>query len=192
MPFVTFLVALGLAVATLAVRGTEAGGIRNALQVTARFSFLLFWCAYAGGALGALFGSRFRTIARHTRDFGLAFASAHAVHIVLVVRLYQISPKPPIPLSSAIFFGIALFWTYLLAVLSIRHLSRMLNPWLWRILLVVGMEYIEYAFLRDFLVNPLHANAKQLIAYLPFALLGLLGTSLRLAKWSRSTVRVAA
>jgi hypothetical protein len=47
------------------------------------------------------------------------------------------------------------------------------------------MEYIEFAFLSDFLVNPLNANAKQLIGYLPFAVLGMAGTGLRLLTWSR-------
>jgi hypothetical protein len=40
---------------------------------------------------------------------------------------------------------------YVLAVLSIKSVMQMLNPWLWRTLLLVGMEYIEYAFLTDFL-----------------------------------------
>ena len=46
-----FLAVLGLAVAALAVTGIDPEGIRRALRLTARFSFVLFWCAYTGGSL---------------------------------------------------------------------------------------------------------------------------------------------
>jgi hypothetical protein len=192
MPIHAFCAAFGLATVTLVVRGLDTQGLRNALQVTARFSFLLFLLAYAGGALGALFGSPFQSIARHGRGFGLAFASAHSIHLMLVVWLYVISPNPPIAFDGAIFFSIGLVWTYTLAALSIDSLSRMLNPSLRRSVFFVGLEYIEFAFLTDFWVNPRHASAKQLIGYLPFAGLGILGTALRLLKWSRQTcIRIA-
>src|SRR5580700_5225916 len=52
-----------------------------ALRATARWSFVLFWLASAGGALASLFGSAFQPLARRGRDLGLAFASAHLVHV---------------------------------------------------------------------------------------------------------------
>jgi hypothetical protein len=48
--------------------------------VTVRFSFLLFWPAYAGSALWALFGQTFLPLKRRGREFGLAFASVHRPH----------------------------------------------------------------------------------------------------------------
>ena len=50
-----FCAALGLAALVLAALGPGERGTIAALQVTARFSFLLFWLAYAGGAMTALF-----------------------------------------------------------------------------------------------------------------------------------------
>ena len=44
----TFITALILAFAVLAISGINIDGIERALRITARFSFLLFWIAYAG------------------------------------------------------------------------------------------------------------------------------------------------
>ena len=54
-----FVAALALAAAVLTVFGAGARGTLLGLQATARFSFLLFWPAYAGSALCALFGQTF-------------------------------------------------------------------------------------------------------------------------------------
>ena len=48
------LIAFVLAVIALAIFG--ASGTSVALRVTARWSFLLFWLAYAGGAMAKLWG----------------------------------------------------------------------------------------------------------------------------------------
>jgi hypothetical protein len=82
-----FCAAFGLAAVVLAAFGTEERGTNVALQVTARFSFLLFWPAYAAGAMTALFGPAFEPFKRRAREFGLAFASAHLVHLALVAWL---------------------------------------------------------------------------------------------------------
>jgi hypothetical protein len=182
---VAFCMALGLAAMVLAAFGTGTTGLRRALDVTARFSFALFWLAYAGSALAALFGPAFRPVARRGRDLGLAFASAHLVHVGLVAWLFRISLQPPVSDSAFTFFAIGLIWTYLLALLSIGRLSRMLGPARWRILRTVGLEYIALAFLVDFINHPLHLNAKSLLGYLPFSALALTGTLMRIAAWAR-------
>ena len=79
-----FCAALGLAALALAALGPGVHGTIVALQVTARFSFLLFWLAYAAGAMTTLFGPAFEPLKRRGREFGLAFASAHLVHLGLV------------------------------------------------------------------------------------------------------------
>ncbi len=90
-----FCAALGLAVVVLAILGTDARGIGGALRVTARFPFLLFWLAYSGGAMAALFGSIFQPLARRGRELGLAFASAHLIHVDLVIWLTGYLPSRP-------------------------------------------------------------------------------------------------
>jgi hypothetical protein len=183
IPLVALCGAIGLAAATLAVMGVDPEGIRRALRITARYSYLWFWPAYAGGALAALSG--LQPLARYGRTFGLAFVAAHSIHLILVLWLYRLSPEPPIPIGGAIFFGIGMLFMYLLAALSIKRIARKIDPRTWRLAMLVGLEYIEYAFLTDFWVNPLHhLTVVQWVLYLPFMMLGLLGTGLRLLRWS--------
>jgi hypothetical protein len=192
LSIVAFLAAACLAAGCLLVFGTDTKAIRRTLAVTARFSYIWFWLTYAGGAI-AFFVPWFRRVARHGREFGLAFVSSHSIHLLLVIWLYQISPEPPIALNGAVFFGIGVGFMYLLAFLSIKRFARMLDPWLWRATLLIGIEYIEYAFLTDFWVNPLHPmSMKQFVAYLPFMLIGLLATTMRLLRWSvQAATRIA-
>jgi hypothetical protein len=173
---VAFGVAIALAAAVLAVVGSDSRGIGTALRVTARWSFLWFWMAYAGGATAALFGPALAPLAHRGREFGLAFAAAQLVHVGLVVWLYQVSGH--VPLSGSLFvflfFTIGIAWTYLLAALSFGGLSRALGPQLWRLLRVLGMNYILLAFARDFVPPVIHSGFAhqdfwQSASYVPFA-----------------------
>jgi D-alanyl-lipoteichoic acid acyltransferase DltB (MBOAT superfamily) len=174
---------MGVALAIVLVVGLVAAPgerLGTALRATARWSFLLFWLASAGSALASLFGSRFQALARHGRDFGLAFASAHLVHLGLVAFLYYIALNPP-SRTTLIFFGIAAIWTYVLAILSIKRLSARLNPRVWRIVRTLGVEYIALAFLTDFAKNLFEGSVANFIIYLPFLTLAIAGPILRLA-----------
>jgi hypothetical protein len=176
---IAFAVAVVLVV-LVHLSSSGPGQLGAALRVTARWSFIWFWLASVGGALGALFGSRFQAVARYGREFGLAFASAHLVHLGLVALLYYATANPPPP-ASLIFFGIGVFWTYLLAGLSIGRFSARLRPGVWRIVRRTGTEYIAFVFLVDFAKNPLGHGWQGLIAYLPFQALAIAGPLLRLA-----------
>jgi hypothetical protein len=180
-----FAVACAIACLTLAATGTGERGLFIALRATARWSFLLFWLAYTGGALATLLGPVFRPLARSGRELGLSFAAAHFVHVGLVVWLYGIATKPPVPELSIILFSIALFWTYLLALLSIPHLSRVLGARIGPIIRTVGVEFIAFAFLVDFAKNPFRGGLRNLPLYLPFLILAATGPLLRLAAAAR-------
>jgi hypothetical protein len=169
-----FGVALLLAAAIVASAGVDADSIVEALRVTARWSFLLFWLAYAGGAMAVLFGPAFAPLARLGRAFGLAFASAHLVHIGLVVWLYRILHHAPLTGSLLVFFMLGIFWTYLLAVLSFGGLKEALGPIGWRVIRVVGMNYILIAFGYDFVLSVVHSGImhpgiRYLVEYVSFA-----------------------
>jgi hypothetical protein len=178
-----FFAALALAGIVLGQFGTGPDGINRALRVTARFSFMLFFCAYAGGALVTLFGPRFQAIGRNARLFGLSFASAQSIHAGLVIWLYHISPEPPVPFSTLVFFGIGLFFAYSLALFSFRRFSQAIGSACWRALRFAGSEYISFAFLVDFAGRPFQRDAVTLLAYTPFVVLSVAGTFLRLAAW---------
>jgi hypothetical protein len=80
----SFVVAAALAAVVFeAVDAHDRVGV--ALRVTARWSFLLFWLAYTGSAMATLWGPPFNGLARHGREFGLAFASAQLVHVGLIL-----------------------------------------------------------------------------------------------------------
>jgi hypothetical protein len=174
----SFLVGLAI-VLVIRVGAGPGERVDMALRATARWSFLLFWLASAGGALATLFGSRFQALARRARDFGLAFASAHLAHLGVVAWLY-VSDNPPAR-STLIFFGIAAIWTYVLAILSIKRLSAGLNPRVWRTVRTLGVEYIGLAFLTDFAKHPFQGGVLDVANYLPFLALAIAGPILRLA-----------
>jgi hypothetical protein len=178
-----FFAALGLASLTLVALGPGERGTDVALQLTARLSFLLFWPAYAGSAMTALFGPAFEPMKRRAREFGLGFASAHLVHLALVAWLTHIGAAPPF--ASFVFFGIAAVWTYLLALFSIARLHQMLGSRCWWLLRVVGLNYIAYAFAVDFLRVSQFSSIKSLVGYLPFAVLSVVGPILCLVEFLR-------
>src|SRR6202453_5458092 len=182
-----FVVGLSLSVAVLAGYGTGPDGLRLGVFVTARWSFLFFWLSYAGGAMAILFGPAFAGLARQARALGLAFAAALQVHIGLVVWLGVVIGQIPLQGLVLWFFLVALFFAYLLMLLSfgigMRNLGR-----LWRPLLLLGTTYILIAFGRDFVPAALDQKTQHWLyaaEYVPFALLSLIAIPLRLAAFLR-------
>lgn len=173
---IAFGVALVLAAIVLVIEGTDAKALVDALRLTARWSFVLFWLAYAGGSLAALFARALAPLAWRGRDFGLAFAAAHLVHLGLVVWIFRISSTPPISVEAFYFFSIAMVWTYLLALFSFGSLAQTLGTWAWRAFRLLGMNYILYAFAVDFVPAALGRGAhsyglSRLVEYAPFGAL---------------------
>jgi hypothetical protein len=165
-----FAIALALTGATFAVIGID---IVQALRITARWSFLLFWLAYTGGAMATLFGPTFKPIATRARELGLAYAAAQAVHLGLVVWLFQVSAKPPLSGKPFVFFMVAVVFTYLLALFSFGGIAKTLGSRGWRALRIVGVNYILLAFAWDFVPAAFHSTAdygvQRLVEYTPFA-----------------------
>jgi hypothetical protein len=175
-----FLVSLALAAVTLVIFGSGENGTAQALRVTARWCFLLFWPAYAGGALAKFCGPRFVMFARHGREFGLAFAAALLVHVALVVRIIAVAADQRSPM---LLFWAGVLCTYALALGSLPRLRDALGPRLWRLSMEVALQYIAFVFAVDFIIEPLQANGadKYPLTYLPFTLALLGGAALRLA-----------
>lgn len=172
--------ALTLAILVLSVMGTGERGTGIALHLTGRLSFLLFWPAYAGGAMAALFGSRFGILARRRRNFGLAYAAAQLVHIALVAHFVSISHRSIVEAIMP-FFAFGVVWTYVLAFSSLEQVSDLFTPSLWRILRNVGLEYLALVFFADLVLLPIGTHTKRPLEYLPFSVLIILGPVLRVA-----------
>lgn len=184
-----FAGSLVVAALTLAFFGYGQAATHIALQLTARWSYCFFLPAYAGSALAAIFGPRFQPVASRARDLGLAFAAAHLTHASLVAWLYYISPKPPVSTHSALFFGVALFLTYVLALFSIPKMAANLPPRAWWALRTFGMEYIAFAFLYDFIVVPFSSSPLHLISYIPFIAFGTTAAVLRILVYGKKLHR---
>ena len=175
-------VALAVAAVVLGLNGPDNKSVRLALELTARWSFLLFFMAYACNALASLFG--WMVLKGRTREFGLSFASAHLVHVGLVVWLGFILGKVPLSGGLLLFFLIALFFTYLLAALSFGGVKA-LGP-AWPPLRFLGMNYILIAFARDFILPVIHPKPEQynlahFVAYAPFAAMSIAAPLLTMA-----------
>ena len=174
-----FCASFGLAASLVAVFGIPKG-VYLALAATARLAFLMFWPAYAGGALASLFGRVFSPLREHARHLGLAFAGALFVHLGLVVCLCAIGHAPG--KMTFVIFGVAAGFTYLVALLSVRRVRQALPQKLWPPIRFVAMNYIAFAFLDDFIIFPL-GDWRAVVRYLPFAALAVAGPALRLAAW---------
>lgn len=172
-----FVTNLLLAAIILLARGPGAHGTETALAATARVSFLWFWTAYAGGALTTLFGEIFLPLKQRGREFGLAFAAALLVHLCLVSWLCLIGAAPKA--GVFIFFGTAVAFTYLLALFSFGNLHSMLGPRRWQLLRIIGMNFVLYAFFKDFTQGPLLGGLWHAVEYVPFAAMAIVAPLLR-------------
>lgn len=151
-----------------------------ALRDTARWSFLWFCLATYGGALKTLVGSSFQALARRGRDFGLAFAAAHLVHVALAIWLLYLSPDP-FPRLPLLIFSIGVFWTYVLAVFSYSSkLSALLGPQRWRNVRTIGVEYIAFAYAFEFGGRILNGNRANALHYIPLFAAAVGGPLLRI------------
>ena len=179
------VIAFVVAATMLAIFGTGDRGTSIALRATARWSFLLFWLAYVGGALARLFGPRSNALAQQGRAMGLAFASAQLIHVALILWLFYLAAGPG---GDMLVFWAGILCTYLLALFSWPRLRDALGPRLWRILRTIAMEYIAYVFAVDFILIPLneHGVGGYPHSYVPFAVMLVGGLSLRIAALARS------
>jgi hypothetical protein len=167
--------------------------VSGALRATARWSFSLFWLATSGRALAALFGGRFQTLAAHAVDLGLSYASAHLVHLGLVVWVYYYAlvhgTQEP-SRNTLVFFGIGVFWTYLIALLSFKPFAAKLSARTCRILRAVGIEYIALAFFVDFFKSPFQGGFAHVASYAPFVVLSVARPLLRLAAAGKRAIEL--
>jgi hypothetical protein len=158
----------------------------NALQATGRWSFALFWLATVAGPLRTLFGPTFKSLAQHARDLGLCYASAHLIHLGLVVWMFVVS-VPDLTRQFVIFFGAGVFWTYLLAALSFGPVSGAVGARVARVLRIIGVEYITLVFFVDFNKDPIGSPAR-IAYYAPFLALTVAGPLLRLAALAKRRI----
>jgi hypothetical protein len=182
-------VSIALALAVFAVKGVNNKSVGSALQVTARWSFLLFWLAYTGGALAILFGPAFAPLASRRREFGLAFAAGMQAHFALLGGIFLFTHRPPLTGRILVFFLTAAFLTYLLTISSFGGLSRTLSSKRWRWLRTVAVNYIWLAFARDFVPVLFHWPKRYDLGSVEYSTLALMAVSAPLLVAAASVFR---
>jgi hypothetical protein len=180
----SFIIAFALAGIVLTLFGAQERGTVLALRVTARWSFVLFWLAYAGGAMARLFGPRLDRLSRRGRELGLAFASAQLIHLALVLWLYYSATGP---VGAMTFFWLGMACVYALALFSLPRIRNALEPRFWSMFRTIAIEYIALVFAFDFILGPLQTGVdKYPLSYLPFALMLVSGVCMRAAAFTAS------
>jgi len=89
------------------------------------------------------------------------------------------------------FFTVGIVWTCVLALSSVERIYNAFSPNLWRVLRTVGLEYIALVFFADFVVGPIQQGGRNPVQYVPFAILLILGSLLRIAALVRCSGRGA-
>jgi len=173
--------ALVFVIAAIAKDGAGATGLRLGLRLTARLAFLAFWPSYSAGALVVLFGSGYAPLKTRARALGLTFVAVLVVHLSLVAALCGIGEPPAARVF--IIFGPGAVCAMLMASASVRSVSEAIGAPGWWLLRNVGMNYIAFDFLVDFLRRDDLTSVRRLVEYVPFAALAVAGPALRLAAY---------
>jgi hypothetical protein len=89
------------------------------------------------------------------------------------------------------FFWVGIVFTYLLALFSLPRVRDDMGPRLWRISLVIALNYIALVFAADFIEGPLKRGgiANYPLSYVPFALMLIVGVGLRTAAFAHRKLR---
>jgi hypothetical protein len=101
---------------------TEAG-LRIALHLTARITFVFFLCAFTGNALRDLWTGRFPLWLSRNRDwFLVAMAASHTFHLAAIIAFFQVVGWSKLHLVTLLGGGSVYLLIYGLAAAAIRRL----------------------------------------------------------------------
>jgi len=160
-----------------------------AARYTARFSFMVFLLVFVAGSWNTLAPSTLsRTLQRQRRPLGLAFATAHTVHLAALATFFAVKGTRPDPVTVVVGGG-AYLTLYAMAATSsdaaVRRLGRN-----WRRLHTFGVYYLWFVFAFTYGTRTLERGAW----YAPFfaAALAALGLRLVARRARRQPQRVAA
>lgn len=124
-------------------------GVRSAVRVTARTSFVLFLAAFTASAFAILVPSPLtRSLMKERRYIGLAFAFSHLVHAILIYTYGQISPEfwPGRTWIGNLPGSVGYIFIILLALTSFKGPASVLGPKSWKRLHTTGVWVIAAVF----------------------------------------------
>lgn len=167
-------VLLGLSSAPTAVEGW-----RLAARWTARVSFAIFLPVYVASAWYRLApGELSRGLLRRRRAVGLAFATAHTIHLGALVTFITLSGEPRSVVTLVVGGG-AYLTMFAMAATSTDAAVRRLGK-NWKRLHAFGIHYLWFVFTFSYFGRTLDGD----VFYAPMLALALGGLGLRgLARW---------
>lgn len=163
----------------LASAPTDVEGWRLAARWTARVSFLIFMPVYVASAWYRLApGELSRGLMRRRRAMGLAFATAHTIHLGALVTFLTLSGEPR-PAETLVVGGGAYLTMFAMAATSNDAAVRALGK-NWKRLHAFGIHYLWFVFAFSYAARTLGGDA----SYAPLLALALGGLGLRgVARW---------
>lgn len=147
---VPLLVGLGLSIGAVG-SGFMAGsdhleGARLAARWTSRVGLPVFLLAYLASSLYRLWpGDLSKALIARRRQWGLAFAWTHSVHLVALIYFLTIAGTPP-DIVTVLGGGLAYLMIYLMALTSNNWSVRRLGA-NWKRLHRFGIHYIWFIYL---------------------------------------------
>jgi DMSO/TMAO reductase YedYZ heme-binding membrane subunit len=175
--------ATGIIAVSIAADPVLTEGWRHAARYTARFSFLIFLAVFVVRPWHQLWPSQTtRWAVLHRRALGLAFATAHFIHLCALTRFRMESAQMPT-------FGVQLLGGagayVLLAAMALTSNDasvRVLGMRNWKRLHTIGIYWIWFFFLEVYGVRIAAGN----LFFVPFALVAVAALLLRAAARSRA------
>ncbi|MFK7841021.1 MAG: hypothetical protein AB8B54_02045 [Sphingorhabdus sp.] len=144
------LAGLGLSIGAVGL-GFLAGsdhleGARLAARWTSRVGLPLFLIAYLASSLHQIWrGNLTKALIRRRRQWGLAFAWTHSVHLVALTYFLAIAGTPP-DVVTILGGGLAYLLIYLMALTSNNWSMKKLGT-KWKYLHSFGIHYIWFIYL---------------------------------------------
>ncbi|WP_374542652.1 hypothetical protein [Sphingorhabdus sp.] len=181
-PFAVALALSGFAIGLALWSGpTSSDAALLAARWTARAALPLFLITYLASSLYRLApGATTRTLLRRRRQWGLAFALAHSIHLAaLLVNITLFRPRPLMTLAGG---ALAYAFIYLMALTSNDAAQRAMGRW-WKRLHIVGLHYIWLIFLISYGGRAIHEDPAYHVEGRLFAPLLLVALAIRL--WAR-------
>lgn len=103
----------------------NAEGLRTALHLTARTTFVFFVCAFAGNALRDLWPGAISAWFSRQRDwFLLAVAASHTFHLAAIIAFFQVIGWSHLLMVTLVGGASVYLLIYGLAVVAILSLAR--------------------------------------------------------------------
>ena len=142
-----FLISGVFSATYLLLFGADDENLRFVLRLTARCAALIFLLAFIARPLHQVSATAAtRTLLKYRRQVGVAFASVHTVHLLLIflrtslVPEFEFAPKDYVG-------GVVYFLILLMLITSFDLPARTIGPKAWKILHKTGLYVITVSFI---------------------------------------------